>query len=152
MFKIINSVLFSMRTMALLVLIFFVAIAYATFVENDFGTQTAKALVYNARWFEIIIFFLTLNMFVNIRRYQLWKRGKWPVLIFHLSFVLIAIGAGITRYISYEGLMHIREGERSNQIVSDQTFLQLKVHDKQLQYVYDKLLLLHIYSGPFSFF
>ena len=55
MFKIINSVLFSMRTMALLVLIFFVAIAYATFVENDFGTQTAKALVYNARWFEIII-------------------------------------------------------------------------------------------------
>ena len=64
MFKIINSILFSMRTMALLVLVFFVAIAYATFVENDFGTQTAKALVYNARWFEIIIFFLTLNMFV----------------------------------------------------------------------------------------
>ena len=151
MFKIINSILFSMRTMALLVLVFFVAIAYATFVENDFGTQTAKALVYNARWFEIIIFFLTLNMIVNIRRYQLWKRGKWPVLIFHLSFVLIAIGAGITRYISYEGLMHIREGERSNQIVSDQTFLQLKVHDKQLQYVYDKPLLLHNYSGPFSF-
>ena len=53
----INSVLFSMRIMAFLVLLFFIAIGYATFIENDFGTQTAKALVYNATWFEILIMY-----------------------------------------------------------------------------------------------
>ena len=71
--------------------------------------------------------------------------------MFHLAFILITIGAGITRYVSFEGMMHIRKGESSNQIVSDQTFLQMKVHDKQLQYVYDKPLLLHNYKGPLSF-
>lgn len=151
MFQKIISVLFSMRLMAFLVLLFFVSVGYATFIENDFGTQTAKALVYNATWFEILIILLTINMIGNINRYQLWKREKWPVLIFHLSFVMIALGAGITRYISFEGLMHIREGERTNLIVSDQTFLQIKVHDKQLQYVLDKPLLLHNYEGPLSF-
>ena len=145
------SIFFSMRIMALLVLLFFIAIGYATFIENDFGTQTAKALVYNATWFEILIIILSVNMIGNINRYKLWKKEKLPVLMFHLAFILITIGAGITRYVSFEGMMHIRKGESSNQIVSDQTFLQMKVHDKQLQYVYDKPLLLHNYKGPLSF-
>ena len=34
------------------VITFAVSIGVATFIENDFGTQTAKAVVYNARWFE----------------------------------------------------------------------------------------------------
>ena len=55
MFDKLLSGLLSMRLMAFLILLFFVAIGYATFIENDFGTQTAKALVYNATWFEIII-------------------------------------------------------------------------------------------------
>ena len=135
MFQKFISTFFSMRIMAFLVLLFFIAIGYATFIENDFGTQTAKALVYNATWFEILIIVLTVNMIGNINRYQLWKKEKLPVLMFHLAFVMIAIGAGITRYVSFEGMMHIREGDRSNQIVSDQTFLQIKVHDRQLQYV-----------------
>ena len=150
-FSKIFSALFSMRFMAFLLLLFFVAIGYATFIENDFGTQTAKALIYNAKWFEIVIVLLTLNMFYNIKRYGLWNRKKIPVLIFHLAFIVIAIGAGITRYISYEGMMHIREGEMSNQIISDQTYLQIKIHDQKHQYVYDKNLILHNYSGPFSF-
>ena len=54
--------LFSMRLMAILILLFFVAIGYATFIENDFGTQTAKALIYNTTWFELIIVLLSVNM------------------------------------------------------------------------------------------
>ena len=51
--KFLSAFLFSMRLMAYFdTLLFFVAIGYATFIENDFGTQTAKALVYNATWFE----------------------------------------------------------------------------------------------------
>ena len=63
-----------MRIYGLLSFIIFIAIGYATFIENDFGTQTAKALVYNATWFEILIIVLTLNMIGNINRYKLWKK------------------------------------------------------------------------------
>ena len=37
--------LVSTRTMAVLLLVYAFAMAYATFVENDYGTPTAKALI-----------------------------------------------------------------------------------------------------------
>ena len=143
--------LFSMRLMTILILLFFVAIGYATFIENDFGTQTAKALIYNTTWFELIIVLLSINMIANINRYKLWRKEKWPVLLFHISFIMIVIGAGITRYVSFEGMISIREGEQSNLIVSDRTFLQINVHNNAYQYSYDKPLLLHNYEGPLEF-
>jgi cytochrome c biogenesis factor len=151
MFDKLLSGLLSMRLMAFLILLFFVAIGYATFIENDFGTQTAKALVYNATWFEIIIVLLTINMIANINRYKLWRKEKWAVLLFHISFVIIVIGAGITRYVSFEGMMPIREGEQSDLIISDGTFLQIKVHDNAYQYNYNKPILLDDYQGPLEF-
>src|SRR5699024_5618360 len=42
----------------------------------------------------------------------------------HLAFLLIFIGAFITRYISYEGVMHIREGDTTDVIVSEDTYLK----------------------------
>ena len=101
------SILYSTRFMAILFIAFPVAMAIATFIENDYGTQTAKALVYNAWWFEAIIALFVVNFLANIFRYRLTRREKWPVLLFHLSFILILIGAAITRYIGYEGLMRI---------------------------------------------
>jgi cytochrome c-type biogenesis protein CcsB len=116
--------------MAVLLLVYAFAMAYATFLENDYGTPTAKALIYEAWWFELIMLLLILNFIGNIARYRLWKREKWPVLVFHLAFVLIFIGGAITRYISFEGTMHIREGEMSNEIVTDKNFLKIQIEEK----------------------
>lgn len=116
--------------MAVLLLVYAFAMAYATFLENDYGTPTAKALIYEAKWFEFIMLLLILNFIGNIGRYRLWKREKWPVLVFHLAFILIFIGGAITRYISFEGQMHIREGETSNEIVTDKTFLKIQIEEK----------------------
>lgn len=116
--------------MAVLLLVYAFAMAYATFLENDYGTPTAKALIYEAKWFELIMVLLILNFIGNIGRYRLWKREKWPVLVFHLAFILIFIGGAITRYISFEGTMHIREGETSNEIVTDKNFLKIQIEEK----------------------
>jgi len=116
--------------MAVLLLVYAFAMAYATFLENDYGTPTAKALIYEAWWFELIMLLLILNFIGNIGRYRLWKREKWPVLVFHLAFVLIFVGGAITRYISFEGTMHIREGETSNEIVTDKNFLKIQIEEK----------------------
>ncbi len=115
--------------MAVLLLVFAFAMAYATFLENDYGTPTAKALIYEAKWFELIMFLLILNFIGNIGRYRLWKKEKWPVLVFHLAFILIFIGGAITRYISFEGTMHIREGQTSNEIVTDKNFFKIQVEE-----------------------
>ncbi len=90
------NLLYSTRLMAILFVGFATAMAIATFIENDYGTQTSKALVYNTWWFEAIMLMFVLNFFGNIFRYKLLRKEKWPVLLFHLAFILIIIGAGIT--------------------------------------------------------
>jgi cytochrome c-type biogenesis protein CcsB len=140
--KKIIALLFSTRLMAVLFLVFATAMGIATFIENDYGTPTAKALVYNSWWFEWIMILFAINFFGNIFRYRLYKKEKWSVLLFHLSFFMILIGAGVTRYISYEGIMPIKEGETSNVFFSDQTYLKVTLDDTNEQRVlYDPVLL-----------
>jgi cytochrome c-type biogenesis protein CcsB len=116
--------------MAVLLLVYAFSMAYATFLENDYGTPSAKALIYDAKWFELLMLLLIANFIGNITRYRLWKKEKWSVLVFHLAFILIFIGGAVTRYISYEGMMNIREGETSNQIVSNKDFFKIQIEEK----------------------
>ncbi|QFR43136.1 cytochrome c biogenesis protein CcsA [Sulfurimonas xiamenensis] len=119
------SVLGSMKSMAIMMIIFAAAIGYATFIENDYGTITAKAEIYNARWFEILIVLLTINLIINIFKYKMFSVKKIPIFIFHLSFIIIVLGAAITRFIGFEGTMHIREGETANTMLSADTYFSV---------------------------
>jgi cytochrome c-type biogenesis protein CcsB len=133
-----EKLFFSTRTMTVLLFLFAISMAAATFVENDYDTPTAKTLIYESKWFEILMLWLILLFIGNIKRYRLWRRDKWPVLIFHLSFVFIFIGGAITRYISFEGQMPIREGETTNEIISDKTYFRLEISDGERALRYDK--------------
>lgn len=115
--------------MAVLFLVFALAMGVATFIENDFGTETAKKLIYNAWWFEAIMVLFAINFFGNIFKYRLYKKEKIVVLAFHLAFLFIIIGAGITRYISYEGIMPIKEGAVSNKFLSEKNYISISVND-----------------------
>ncbi len=140
------SFLFSTRLMALLFLTFAIAMGVGTFIESKYNTDTARILVYNSWWFEAIMVFFMINFIGNIKRYQLLKKEKWATLLLHLSFVLILMGAFVTRYISYEGMMPIREGAAENQFYSDQTFLTVFVDGEykgeMKRRVFEKKLLL----------
>ncbi len=100
---------FSMRMMALGLIIFLFAIAVATFLESIYDIQTAKLMIYNAVWFELLLVYLGISLIVNIFRYNMWKREKIAMLMFHLSFIIILLGAGITRHFGYEGVMKLPE-------------------------------------------
>ncbi len=107
-------------------MLFAISIAYATLIENDYGTITAQALIYQSWWFELLLFVGMVNLAGSVFRYKLVSRKKWAILLFHLAFIVIIIGAGVTRYFGFEGSMHIREGESTNQVVSDASFIVLK--------------------------
>lgn len=113
----------STRLMAVLFIVYAIALGVGTFIEDRYNTDTARILIYNAKWFEAIMFVFVLNFIGNIKRYSLHKKEKWATLMLHLSFILIMIGAFTTRYISFEGMMPIREGDSSSYIYSDRTFL-----------------------------
>jgi cytochrome c-type biogenesis protein CcsB len=121
------SFLFSTRLMAVLFLLFAAAMAAGTFIEDAYNTDTARVIIYNSWWFESIMVFFVINFIGNIKRYQLHKKENWATLLLHLSFILIILGAFVTRYISYEGMMPIREGETANVIYSDKPYLTVFV-------------------------
>jgi len=119
------SFLISMKLMVILILMFATASAVGTFIENDYGVNTSWALIYASRWFEAIQVLLGINLIGNIVKFKLYKMKKLPTFIFHVGFLVILIGSGITRYYGYEGVMHIREGDTQHQMLSSDAFLQI---------------------------
>ena len=136
--KQISNMLFSRVTTAVLLLIFAATIGIATFVEDAYDTATAKSIVYGAKWFELIMLLLVLNFIGNIQRYKMLRREKLAGLSFHLAFILMIIGAGITRYYGYEGTMHIREGQVQNYIFKDKTYIRILAENATKEYAYEQ--------------
>lgn len=130
--KRIYTFLTSMPFMAFLFVIISIAMGIATFIESSQGAVTARALVYNSIWFEVIWGLLALNLLNNIFKYRLFQRKKYSVGIFHISFLVILLGSFITRYFSFEGTMHIREGKNSTSILTtDDYFYAATQSDKK---------------------
>ena len=126
--KRIADFLFSTRLMALLFIVYAIALATGTIL--DAGQETSptpytRELVYEAWWFELIHILFIVNFVGNIWRFKLWRKEKWSTLVFHLAFILIIFGAAWTRYMGYEGVMPIREGETQNTFLSEKTYLQV---------------------------
>ncbi len=131
----------SIKVAVALMFIFGIVIGIATFIENDYGTQTARALVYNARWFEFFLFYFIVVLVYNMMKFKSYK-NRLPVFLFHFSFLIIALGAVLTRFVGFEGIMHIRQGEQSNQMVSDVQVLQLEFSDGKEKKSFSKKLYL----------
>src|SRR5512133_3068654 len=124
-FKRFIGILFSSRLMAVIVLAFAISIAVATFVENDFGSQSARSIIYNAWWFNALLFTGIINLTGTIITGRLYTKRKFTIFLFHLAFLFILGGAAITRFFGFEGIMHIRAGDSSNTIVSSSNYLTL---------------------------
>ena len=129
------DVLFSFKTTLILLVILAIGAGYATFIENDFGTSSARVLVYNNLWYETVLVLTTINLAGIIFKYKMWKNKAR--FIFHASFVVILIGAGITRYFGYEGIMQIPEGQTVNKMHSLEPYLQVTIKDGDKVYYQD---------------
>ena len=118
--------------MGILLLTLAIGAGIATFIENDYGAQTAQILIYKSHWYETVMVLTIINMLGAITKFKMWRKPSKFLL--HFSFVIILLGASITRYIGFEGIMHIREGETSNTMVSTENYLQIRIKDKEKFY------------------
>ncbi len=121
--KKISGKLFSTSAAGLYMILFAIAIAVATFIENDFGTSSAQKVIFKSRWFELLLLLFGITLLVNIFRYKMIRQKKWATLTFHFSIIIILAGAAVTRYFGSEGMMHIRENSTANTFLSADTYL-----------------------------
>ncbi|WP_397362371.1 cytochrome c biogenesis protein CcsA [Olleya sp. R77988] len=122
----IAKILFSTRLTSVLFIVFAVAMATGTILDRNMDTSPTpytRNMIYNAWWFEAILVFFVINFVGNIFRFRLLRKEKWATLTLHLAFILIIVGAGITRYYSFEGMIAIREGETESAFLTQKTYI-----------------------------
>jgi cytochrome c-type biogenesis protein CcsB len=122
--------LFSPVFMGILFIVFAASMAAATFIENDYGSSAAYNFVYDTRWFELLLLLLSVNLVGQMIIFKLYRKSKLTILLFHLSFILMVVGAGITRYSGWEGTIHIREGEEQSKCFSGEKYISYMLKDK----------------------
>ncbi|TXG35743.1 cytochrome c biogenesis protein [Seonamhaeicola maritimus] len=124
--KTLAKILFSTRLTGILFLVFAAAMVTGTFLDANQETSPTpytRNLIYNAWWFEAIMGLFVVNFCGNIFRYKLYKKEKWATLSLHIAFIFIFVGAFITRYVSFEGMMSIPEGGTENVFLSQKTYV-----------------------------
>lgn len=132
MFKKLISIITSTYLMSLLFVVFVVSMATGTFIENNYNTNTARIIIYNSWWFELILLIFVINFIGNIKKYNLFRKEKAVILLLHMSFLLIITGAFVTRYYGFEGMVSLREGESKQELLSDKAFLTAEIETKGL--------------------
>ena len=142
----------SIKSAIILLITFGIFSGVATFIENDFGAETSWALIYTAWWFELIQILLVLILINNIFKYKMYKLEKLPSFLFHLSFIFILIGSGVTRYLGFEGTLHVRDGMRENRIMSSDSFVQVSATKENKLYTKShKQLISNLGGNGFDF-
>lgn len=119
----------------ILPIMFFYALscAVATFIENDYGTIAARAIVYNSWWFALLHIYLIFALIASFIHYRSLPRKKYASALLHLSFIIIIIGAGITRYFGKEGMFIISENQKADFYYSSQNYINISAIDENWQ-------------------
>ena len=139
--KQISDRIFSTRAAGLYILLFAFFIGLATFIENDYGTNTAQKIIFKSWWFELLLLLFAVSIVMNIIRFRMIQNRRWALFTFHASMIIILIGAAVTRYAGYEGMMHIREGDSSNVFLSRENYLNFEIQKDNNNYKFDEPVL-----------
>lgn len=101
----------SWKITLILLVHYVILLATATFVEKAQGMAMAREIIYNNPLFYLLQFLLILNFCATAWQARLWSQRKYGVLLLHISFIVILLGALVTNMYGFEGIVHIREGE-----------------------------------------
>lgn len=92
----------------------FIAVLTAMAVATFFSQAYADEHFYSTIWFAALWAVLTAGAAVVFVK-KLYR--KLPVFLFHISFVIILLGALMTKITSKEGMLHLRENESADYFV-----------------------------------
>jgi len=82
---------------------------------------------------------LTVNLTGIITLKKLYRKQKLSIFFFHAGFTVLLVGALLTRYFGFEGIMHIKEGAFSDTVYSDKAYLIVDIEQNNKHYKADFL-------------
>ena len=103
--------------MIVLMALYAVSMAAATFIEKAHGTMLAKVAIYYSPLFFLLQFLLVVNFVMLAIRYHWFDQKRLGLFMVHCSLFIILSGAMITHIFGKEGTLYLREGEISNRAI-----------------------------------
>ena len=100
---------------------------YEAFFTNNNNTVSVKILLEHAQWLEALFLLLFLNLIGSIFINKLYSRRKLPLFMLHIAFIFILVAAAVARYVGFDGKMHLRDGETTDYIISEEDINQMVI-------------------------
>ena len=107
----------SFITTVVLLTVYALGLAVATFVEKYHGTAVARSMFYCSPLFFFLQFLLVVNFIVAAWKYCYLRCGRPGLIMIHVAFIVILLGALVSFLTGKEGILHLREGESSDQML-----------------------------------
>lgn len=107
----------SYKATIVLMFIYAIGLAVATFLEKQMSTEAAKMLIYYSPMFIFLQLLLVVNFLLILFNSKYIKKNRWALILIHVALIVILGGALTTFLFGKEGQIHIREGDQTNQMV-----------------------------------
>lgn len=101
----------------LLLAIYAILLASATWAEKAYGSSFAQDFIYFSPLFIALQAAIILNMLAIVYRGRYMQQRRWGMLLTHVAIAFIFVGALVTHIWGQEGTMHIREGQSQSTMV-----------------------------------
>lgn len=141
------SFLSSYKLALILMLVYAILLAVATFIESRFDAAMARMFVYNNIGVYLLQFLMIANFIAIMLNGRLLQRKRYAAIIFHFAFIVILTGAFVTRIFGFEGIMHIREGESSDRMITQESYIIYTLKKDNIQERYAVPLSFSVLGG-----
>lgn len=112
-----KSLFISPRVTLALMILYAMGLAAATFIEKYQGTSVARRMMYNQPLFYLLPLLMLVQFLAMSLRLHLWRQRKYGTCLLHIALAVILAGALVTHLFGFEGIVHIREGETTAQLL-----------------------------------
>ena len=125
MIKTLGSIQFALVLIASFALVLIIS----TFTESIHGTPFAQQTFYRARWFDLFLALVGVNVLCSALSRIPYKKHHTGFVITHTGILMLLIGSLMSRLLGVEGQMALLEGEGSNRISQEGHVLGLVTPD-----------------------
>ena len=101
----------------ILLFIYALLLAAATFIEKQAGTAAAKTIIYYSPAVILLLGMIVVSFTAVTVKRRLFSKPKGSFLLIHPALLIILSGALVTHIWGEEGVIHLREGQSTNQML-----------------------------------
>ena len=105
----------SLQLAVVLIVVLVIVLAWATVVENRFGSDVARFAIYRTGWFEGLNFLLGLNVLTAAVVRFPWKKRHAGFLMTHVGILVLLLGCVVTRQKGIDAYVRVIEADTVHQ-------------------------------------